>query len=205
MQLIPCLTLAALIATSASTAKAEGFYIKAYGGVSNIGETDITILGGGTDTDVSFGSGTTFGGSVGYTYPGTSLSAELEYTYRSGDSDTGTTADGDFASTALMVNAVYALGQTGAITPYVGGGLGVLTEIDFDVPSGGGEVEYSDRGGLAGQLFTGASYAITERTSVFGQIRYFDAGSRTLTSDGGATLDTDYSTIDVTFGASFRF
>ncbi|MEO9825639.1 MAG: outer membrane beta-barrel protein [Paracoccaceae bacterium] len=204
MRHIPSLTLAAFI-TSSSAAFAEGFYIKAFGGVSTVGETDVSISTGGTDTDVSFGSGSSFGGAVGYVYPGTSLAAELEFTYRSGDSDAGATVGGDFASTALMLNAVYSLGQTGAITPYVGGGLGLVTEIDFDVPGGGGEVEYNDRGGLAGQIFAGASYAITERTSVYGEVRYFDAGSRTLTADGGATLNADYSTIDILFGASFKF
>lgn len=208
MRHINSLTLATVIATCASSAIAEGFYLKAYGGLSTVGDTDVAISTGGTDPGVSFGGGSTFGGAVGYTYPGTSLSAELEFTYRSGDSDTGATAGGDFASTALMVNAVYALGQTGAITPYVGGGLGLITEIDFDVPGGGGgggEVEYNDRGGLAAQLFAGASYAITERTALYGELRYFDAGSRTLSADGGAALDADYSTIDILFGASFRF
>lgn len=204
MRHISSLTLAALLATT-SGAFAEGFYFKAYGGLSNIGVTDVSISTGGTDTDVSFGGGSVFGGSVGYTYPGTSLSAELEYTYRTGDSDSGATAGGDFASTSVMVNAVYSLGQTGAFTPYVGGGLGLVTEIDFDVPDGGGEIEFNDRGGLAGQIFAGASYAITERTSLFGEVRYFDGGSRTLTSEGGATLEADYSTIDILFGASLRF
>ena len=205
MRHIYSLTLAALIASCANAALAENFYLKAYGGVSTVGDTDVTLSGGGTDTDVSFGGGSTFGGAFGYSYPGAALSAELEYTYRSGDSDSGATAGGDFASTSVMVNAIYSLGQTGAITPYIGGGIGLVTEIDFDVPGGGGEVEYNDRGGLAGQFFAGASYAITERTAVYGEVRYFDAGSRTLTADGGATLDADYSTIDILFGARFRF
>lgn len=205
MRHILSLPLAALIASSASAALADNFYVKAYGGVSSIGDTDVTISTGGTDSDVSFGSGSTFGGAVGYGYPGTALSAELEFTYRSGDSDTGATAGGDFASTSVMVNAVYSLGQTGAFTPYIGGGLGLVTEIDFDVPSGGGEIEFNDRGGLAGQIFAGASYSITDRTSVYGELRYFDAGSRTLSSEGGATLDADYATIDILFGASLRF
>ena len=204
MRHIPSLTLAALIASS-SAALAEGFYLKAFGGVSTIGDTDVTLSTGGTDTNVSFGSGTTFGGSFGYRYPGTSLAAEVEFTYRSGDSDMGATAGGDFASTALMVNAVYTLGQTGAITPYVGGGLGVITEIDFDVPGGGGETEYNARSGLAGQIFVGASYAITTRTSVFGELRYFDGGARTLATDSGATLDADYSTTYILFGARLQF
>lgn len=205
MRPISSLTITVLLSVCASTASADGFYLKAFGGVSTVGDTDVSISTGGTDTDVSFGGGSTFGGAVGYTYPGSSLSAELEYTYRTGDSDTGATAGGDFASTTVMVNAVYSLGQTGAITPYVGGGLGLITEIDFDVPGGGGEVEYNDRGGFAAQLFAGASIDITERTSVYGELRYFDGGSRTLTSDGGATLDADYSTIDILFGASFKF
>ena len=190
---------------TAGTGWAEGFYLKAFGGLSSLSDSDISISGVGTDTGVSFGSGSIAGGGIGYTYGGLPVSAELEWTYRTGESDAGATAGGDFASTSLMLNGVWNFGSSGRLTPYVGAGVGIVTEIDFDVPSGAAAGEYNERGGLAVQAFGGLSYAVTERVSAFGEVRYFDAGSVTLTGPGGATLDADYSTIDLLAGVSFRF
>lgn len=200
------IALAAVLSIGATgSGWAEGFYLKAYGGLSSLSESDISISGVGSDAGVSFGSGAIAGGGVGYAYGGLPVAAELEWTYRTGDSEAGATTGGDFASTSLMVNGVWNLGGSGRLTPYVGAGVGLVTEIDFDVPSGPAAGEYNERGGLAVQAFGGLSYAVTERVSAFGEVRYFDAGSVTLTGPGGATLDADYSTIDLLAGVSFRF
>lgn len=198
--------LAALLTScAAGSGWAEGFYLKVYGGGSSLSDTDITISGLGSDSDVGFGSGTIAGGGVGYAYAGLPVSAEIEWTYRSGESRAGATVGGDFASTSLMLNGVWTFGRGDRFSPYVGAGLGAITEIDFDVPTGLAAGEYSDRGGLAVQAFAGISYAVTERFSAFGEVRYFDAGSVTLSGSGGATLDADYSAIDLLAGVSFRF
>lgn len=194
-----------LLTVSASGGWAEGYYLKAFGGISYLSDTDITISGAGTDPDVSFDSGFAAGAAVGYAFSGLPVSAELEWTYRSGDSKTGTTSGGDFASTSLMLNGIWSSSQTGRFSPYLGAGLGFLTEIDFDVLSGSAAGEYSDRGGFAFQVFGGVSYAVTERVSAYTELRYFDAGSVDLEGPGGATLQADYSALDVLAGVSFSF
>ncbi len=191
---------ALVFAATPALADDSGFYLKAFGGASSLSDTDVTI-GATTETDVGFGSGTLAGGAFGYAYADSPLAAELEFTYRSGDSEDGATTGGDFASTSLMLNGVWNFGETSRFSPYAGAGLGYVTEIDFDVPGSG---EFSDRGGVAWQVFGGVSYAVTERVSVFGELRYFDAGSRTLTGSGGS-LNADYSTLDVLAGVSFTF
>lgn len=196
---------AALSLVASGAAWAEGFYLKAYGGASGLSDSDITISGLGTDSGVGFGSGTIAGAAGGFAYGGWPVSGELEWTYRTGDSDAGATVGGDFASTALMLNGIWNLGRTGRLTPYVGAGVGVVTEIDFDVPAGAAAGEYSDTGIFAFQAFGGVSYAVTDRLSAFGELRYFDVGSVTLAGPGGATLSADYSTLDVLAGVSFRF
>ncbi len=194
------LALAAALFTQPAFANGDGFYLKVFGGASMLSDTDVT-LSGSLEPDVSFGSGSTFGGAVGYGYENSPISAELEFAYRSGDSESGATSGGDFASTALMLNGVWSFGQSGRLSPYAGAGLGYVTEIDFDVPGAG---EFNDRGGIAWQVFGGVSYAVSERASLFGELRYFDAGSRTLDGVGGS-LDADYSTIDVVAGVTFSF
>ena len=50
----------------------------------------------------------------------------------------------------------------------------------------------------------GADYAISERISLTGEVRYFDAGSQTLSS-GGANIDADYATVEVLAGVVWKF
>ncbi len=192
--------MAIALSTLVSPAFADGFYLKAFGGTSMLSDTDVTF-GATLEPDVGFGGGTLAGGAVGYSYADSPLSAELEFAYRSGDSETGVVSGGDFASTSLMLNGFWSFGQSGRVSPYAGAGLGYVTEIDFDVPGSG---EFSERGGLAWQVFGGVSYAVSERVSVFGELRYFDAGSRDL-EGAGASLSADYSTIDVLAGVTFSF
>ena len=181
-----------------------GFYLKAFGGVSALSSSDIEI-GGGTDSETSFSTGSIAGGAFGYGYGTSPWSAEIEFAYRTGDSKGGATDGGDFASTAVMLNGVWNAPSSGKLTPYLGAGIGYVTEIDFDVVSGANAGEYSDRGGVAGQIFAGVSYAVTEQFSAFGEVRYFDAGSRTLDGPGGATIGADYATLDAIIGIGYSF
>ena len=194
------ISFAAWLAATPVAADPAGFYLKAFGGISGVQDTDIT-MGATTETGIGFDSGTLAGGSLGYGYGPSPWAAEFEFAYRSSESSTGATSRGDFASTSLMVNGVYSFEAAGRLTPYVGAGLGYVTEIDFDVPGMG---EFSDRGGLAWQAFGGVSYRVSDMLSAFAELRYFDAGSRTL-SGGSGTLAADYSTLDVAAGLSFSF
>ena len=59
------LTLPVLLATSGA-ARAEGFYLKLFGGASALADSDVAIDGFATDIGVSFDTGAVAGGSVGY-------------------------------------------------------------------------------------------------------------------------------------------
>ena len=90
------------------------------------------------------------------------------------------------------------------MTPYVGAGIAYITEIDFDVSGGSASGEYSDRGGIGYQLMAGVDYALSDRWSLNGEVRYFDAGSQDLSGSGGS-LKADYQTLDLIIGTSFNF
>ena len=104
-----------------------------------------------------------------------------------------------------MVNGVYAFGTTGAVTPYVGFGLGVMTEVDFDVDAGPAAGEYNDTGVLAAQVMAGAEFAVSDRVALFGELRYFTAGSQTLEGPGGTVIEAGYDSLDTFAGLTVRF
>ncbi len=169
-------------------------------GASALSDSDL-VFGAGI-VDQPFGTGATFGGAIGYDYAGSPWRSEIEFAYRTADPE-GT--EGDFASTALMLNGYYSFAASGRWRPYFGAGFGILTEIDFDIEQGPRAGEYSDRGGVAIQVMLGTEYAFDERWSLSGEVRYFDAGTVTLERDGTGSLDADYRTLELLTGLTFRF
>jgi opacity protein-like surface antigen len=186
--------------TMSATAQDAGFYARAFAGASGLQGDSVSV--GGAGLPLSYDTGAIYGGAFGYDYGDRPFRAELEFAYRTGDA-TGAVA-GDYASTTFMLNGLYEFGGGGAFQPYVGLGLGYVTEIDFDVTAGP-IGEYSDRGLLAGQVILGADYALSDRLSLFGEARYFATESPNLLSAGGATLSADYDTIDLLAGVALRF
>ncbi|MEX0281789.1 MAG: outer membrane protein [Arenibacterium sp.] len=197
------LSVAAVGALLPLSALADGsFYLKALGGASDLQGSSVTL--GPVTGDGRFDTGFIVGGALGYDYAGSPFRAEVEYTYRTADASSlpgGIGTGGDFASTTLMLNGFYSFATTGRWTPYVGLGIGAMTEVDFDVSGGG---EFSDRSVFAAQLMVGAEYEISERATFFGELRYFDAGEVDMTGAGGS-LRADYRTVDLVAGISFSF
>ena len=179
-----------------------GVYIEAFAGPSML--RDSTVIGN-VGGKASFESGPVVGAALGHDYANSPLRSELEFIYRSGDAKTfAGGASGDFASTTVMVNGYYDFKMGGSLTPYVGAGVGYVTEIDFDIAGGAGPGEYSDRGGFAWQAMGGISYAFTNRIGLSGELRYFDAGSRTLTGSAGS-IKAEYASFDAIVGLRYRF
>lgn len=143
---------ALIAACLAAPAAANDLTVRLWGGASGLSGTDLSF-GGAPGTSEGFETGRAAGAAVGFDYDGP-LRSELEFAYRTGDAEG---VGGDFASTTLMANLFYEFGGAGALTPYVGAGVGYVTEIDFDVETGPGAGEYSDRGRAAFQVVAGAS------------------------------------------------
>ncbi len=189
-----------VLAAGPAAAQDTAYYAKFFGGFSYLEGSSANL--GGSSQSLSYDGGSIYGGAFGHDYGDRPFRAELEFAYRT-DEATGAIS-GDYASTTFMVNGYY-LFSRGTFTPYAGLGLGYMTEIDFDVTSGPGIGEYSDRGLFAWQLILGADYAISDSLSLFGEARYFAAETPTLDGPGGAALSADYDTIDLLAGVAFRF
>jgi opacity protein-like surface antigen len=183
-----------LASASAHAQDPGGVYAEAFGGASMLRDSDVS---GNVVGKASFKSGRVVGAAVGYDYANSP--------FRSGDAKTfAGGASGDFASTTFMVNGYYDFKVAGSLTPYLGTGAGYVTEIDFDISGGAGPGEYSDRGGFAWQAMGGVNYALTNRIGLSGELRYFDAGSRTLTGSTGQ-VKAGYASFDAVVGVRYRF
>lgn len=191
---------------TSSAALADGYYAKGYAGLSTLQGSDVTI--DDVTSDLSYDGGITGGGAIGYAYPDSPFRAELEYTYRSGTvSDLGASvgSGGDFASTSLLLNGYYVFDTGAQFTPYVGAGIGYVTEIDFDVEDAIGADEFSETGLFGYQLMAGAEYPVTDQLAVFAEARYFSMDSPELKSESGGTLRADYDTLDIVTGVTWSF
>jgi lipid A oxidase len=91
----------------------------------------------------------------------------------------------------------------GALTPYLGGGVGVaVPHVELTVPDSD-TFEYQLTG-PAVALFAGASYPISDRWSVFGEYKgTYSVNSASL--DTGGSLETNVVTNAINFGVSFDF
>jgi opacity protein-like surface antigen len=203
------ITFSLALLASAATAQAQdqgGYYLKGTVGLSKLQGSELTI--DNTSSDLSYGADLAAGGAVGYDYAGSPLRAELEFMWRTGaaeDLPVGVGTGGNYASTTLMVNGYYMIESGTAITPYVGAGLGYVTEIDFDIDDAVGASEYSDSGLLAYQIMAGTEYAATDQIAVFAEARYFVADAPTLSGSGGSRLEADYDSFDLLAGLTWSF
>lgn len=185
----------------AAAQQAGSVYLEIFGGASQPSSSDLGF--GDVSDDTGFDTGFAGGGAIGYDYAGSPWRAEIEFTYRSANGDS---VGGDFASTTLALNGYYDFAEMRpGLRPYVGAGLGTITEIDYDVEGGVFPGEYNDRGGALVQAMVGARYDFSPSVMLTGELRYFDAGSRTLSRDGGGSLDVDYSGAELAVGLAYRF
>jgi OOP family OmpA-OmpF porin len=206
---------AAFLAGGAAVAQDSGdqagFYARAYGGISTLSDTKVSV--GISSASGKFSGSTLAGGAFGYDYAGP-WRAEVEYTYRSSDVKVPDSfaGGGDYASTAILVNGLYSLGEVGPLRPYLGAGLGFTREVDFDLkkqkgpsaPPSSAVGSYSSSGRLAYQAIAGAEVSFGDRWSGFGELRAFAIDSPNL-SGSGKKLRADYQTFDVLIGISRRF
>jgi outer membrane protein W len=200
------------VSLAATAQDKPGLYLNVYGGSSSLASTTLTesrTALGVLEGQAKFGSGMGAGGAFGYRY-GNGFAAEVAWDYRGHDiKRIGNTAvDGDFASTVLFVNGYYRFDKVGAVRPFVGAGLGYITEIDIDITRGAVEQEYSRRGGLALQAMVGGEVDLTDAWSLTGDLRWtrLNTGAFKSTNPGAAVLNKPkYQPVSLNVGLTYRF
>jgi opacity protein-like surface antigen len=202
----PLLCASLIPAAALAQTQSKGFYVTIYGQHSQIGSSNTNesgALGGGSGLRAEFGSGTGFGGDIGYRY-GNGWAAELEWNYRRHSLDrllqgsSNLARDGDFASNILLINGLRRFAARGAWTPYAGAGIGWVQEIDIDISPSSGSAErgYS-------------SSTLTPQWRLTADARWLRAGSVRLNNEvgnpGGSAGPLKYNPLSVQVGIRRSF
>ena len=222
---LPTLAAAALMAAPAT---AQDLYGHVFGGGSFIQDPTfsgvVTPPGGQQTVETDFGSGFGVGFAVGKALPALNFGSfkvrgEVELSYNRGNVDeiffsgNGPAAEvnvsGDISTTRIYGNLIADLPTGGAVTPYFGLGLGVAS-TSTDLVYGPG-VRLDDRSeNLSAQLIVGGAYALNDRVSLTGDVRYirdFGVDVPRLNAAGGLTgvVSDDISSVNVNVGVRFGF
>jgi outer membrane protein W len=118
-------------------AEAEGLYVGAFGGVSILEDSDLSVDNAGLSYDVEVDSDTgwALGGALGYAFD-FGLRTEAELAYRRNDLDkfhvtnplpSTVSVDGDTTALSILGNVWYDIPVSFALRPYVGAGIGMAS------------------------------------------------------------------------------
>lgn len=175
----------ALLSAAPALAEGSGYYIEGTGAYEF--GTEVQLAGIDVDTD----NGYRVAGAIGRQLPN-GLALEVEATYGARDLS-GVPVE--INALGIMANAIFNFDVEGPFGAYIGGGVGPANvEVDFTGVA-------SDNDWVFGyQAMAGATYAVSENVTLFGEYRYFGA---TEASIGGA--DVDYGSHSLGGGVRLGF
>jgi OOP family OmpA-OmpF porin len=194
----------------------SGIYIAGRIGTAFAQDTRFGVLG--TTVTNNYDS-VGFNGSlaVGNTYEfgGFQARAELEGGYMTNGIDSHLVAGvGNFTGAAAFgrTNVLYGLVNgyvdfgSGPFKPYIGAGIGAAN-VDFDNHgvNAVGTAMNDSAAGLAWQVGAGASYALTQQTTLELGYRYFNVENVSLTAVDNTRTDVDVRAHQINFGVRYAF
>lgn len=192
----------------------SGLYAKLQGGLGLLESAAVDVTDAGTLTpgEADFDPGFLAGAALGYRFDD-HWALEAEFAYRTNDLDSYSSSGslsaqgGDFASTALMLNAYYHFGTDWLLDPYVGVGFGSASEIDLDLSGGSFGAGQSFSGDSpAAQYMLGAEGRLTDHLGFFLEGRFFRAFDPALSAEGGSgSIESEYGQLSAVAGLSWRF
>jgi opacity protein-like surface antigen len=208
----------AALAGGAGVASAQAFslgevYVRGFGGATWPSNFDATLREGGeriARPDFDYDTGYALGAAVGAAFT-PNISMEIEYVYRSADvtirdrddDDDSSRANGDTSANAFMFNALYVfdgLGATGAVQPYLGGGIGGAN-VETSIPG----QNYDADTLLAYQVIGGVGYELNPNVTLYAEGRWFQTESGEFDGPGGDNFDGDFETFDLLVGIRYVF
>jgi len=210
------LTSALLLTSQNAVAEDKPWSVVPYVGMSHLSDQSPLISGAAGITpgtlDVTVDAGFTAGLSLRYDYSSSRWSSEFGWEYRSNDtslstSDGSALPSGNYASNTFYVTGRYALSNAGALTPWVGGGLSWIQEIDLDSENSEGERSFSDSGSVGFQLMAGLDYDISSRLYLTSELRVTSHTDIDLQAEGetGSVSGIDYQPVTLSLGIGYRF
>lgn len=220
------LSTALVLAASAATAQDRDAYWFGFGGAAFNGGIDADgIINGAPETvDTDLETGFQLGVGVGRALPSFSSSriavrGEFELSFSDLNADdirfsgngpaAETNVSGDVQTTALFANLLADFDTAGVVNPFVGAGFGI-GRISQDLVYGPGvQVNDSDTA-FGAQLIAGFAWDTADNVTWTADVRYrrfFDGESNRLAPTGASTgtIDGDFDSVSVNFGARFNF
>ena len=191
---------------------ATGWYGSVNAGVGIVpdSDADLTVQGLGTiSAEISYDTGFTVGGAVGYMMEYFRVEGEISYQANDVDSISisglgSAPANGDVSALTFLVNGYYDFATGGPLTPYITAGLG-FSNVEAD---SGGVSE--DDNLFTYQLGVGVGYAISETVTL--DLRYRYLGFEDFESSGydpdfaaNYTEKVEISSHNITAGLRFAF
>jgi len=150
-----------MMATSAQAAQGKPYFAGTFGfGIL----TDVDVGG----IEISFDPGWGVMGAIGYDMG--EFRVEGEFGYHTYDVDevtfggTPVPASGDVSALSFKANGYFDIEMDSPVTPYVGGGLGIV-DLDLSGADGGTEIAY--------QFMAGLGYEISRTTVLTAGYRFF--------------------------------
>lgn len=206
----------ALVPGAALAEDDNRWYATASIGLGSLADSQLTYSDGGqsASADARYEPSFAGGGTLGYRFAG-GWNLEAEIMYRRNELEPidvpglGSFTEGDFASLALGVNALYRFrfGKSGKWSGYAGPGIVYLQEIDIDFDSNGQQEISFETDDTALQFKLGGRYDFSDRWFAEAGATYLTAGGvkMTLPADSAQTIESDYDHWTVTAGVGFRF
>lgn len=208
---------AGFLSPTANADEDRGWYGRAYVGANGVSADELTLEVDGvrTEADTDFTASFTGGGSLGFRY-NENVRVEAGVIYRTAEVDKISFenggpefTDGDFSSVTFDIIGFYdfaAFGANEAWTPYIGGGLSWIQEVDIDFEDENGETSFeSDEIGFT--ALAGLRYEPANNWWLDTEVRYLGAGEIDLDSEdaGGGTVTSDYDAVSLNIGFGYRF
>jgi outer membrane protein OmpA-like peptidoglycan-associated protein len=203
--------LAVVVAMSATSARAQTFYLGGEAGWSML-EDQTDRAAGLPKVRKSFDSGFAAGARAGYEWGPWRF--EEEYIYHSNDLSSfsvgGVPAagvSGSRQSHALMTNLLYDINLGWPVTPHVGVGIGAVDIIDRAHAKGFGTVTNDDDWQLGYQAIGGLRYNVTPAVALDLDYRYLATTDATFRVPGvpGAHYKSGYNTHTLMASMVYRF
>lgn len=205
-----------LVTSLTAQAAGEGWSIVPYVGISQLGnqspnivDADDIVDGG---LDIAIDSGFTAGLGVRYDYKSSRWTSEVGWEYRTNDSKTtaadgSVLPDGNYASNIFFLNSRYSLTDGKRWTPWIGGGLTWIQEIDLDSENIDGERSFSDSGSVGFQVMAGVDYDFSDRFYLTSELRYGRHSALDLEEEGGNGRVTgiEYQPVTLGVGVGIRY
>jgi len=187
-----------------------------YIGASQVSDQQPSILNADAindgQLDIAVDAGFTAGLGLRYQYKQSAWATEFGWEYRSNDSSITTAGNtelpsGNYASNIFYINGRYALTNKKRLTPWVGGGLTWIQELDLDSEGADGERSFSGSGSVGYQLMAGLDYELSDSLYLTSDLRYTSFSGIDLNEEGGngRIVNIDYQPITVGLGLGYRF